>query len=279
MKTDPIKTATRALAGMEKPQTRQGLPPVYLTIPAREADGIMRQRYLNGGLSTEEASTLFHAGSRLNKLEETQEATEILGSGAAFIFVIIGAVIGGIDLFVQHSKPTPDISDTIAWATVGIGACIGAVASGISLYLGQKIEKQAQSVTTAAEPLMGRLIDFCDVDTSALAEELDRQRTSANNNPTPEVQTAFLQALNAIAEYAQHAKIRPDLDLARVASAKHLYNDPAVKAIAENQKAIQKAKSVTLVAARTAVNRLKKAAEDAETLHIAHTHHASDLAA
>ncbi|MDP9903236.1 hypothetical protein [Arthrobacter bambusae] len=242
-------------------ETSPALPPVYLNIPVREGRGKRWADHLNRGLSAAELSPITEALDQIRKSEEKQDVTALLH------FVAFVTTIAGLS-----TMPWTTPWDDGGWIGIIIGACIAVTATCISAHLSKRISRCSKSVITATEPLMDRLIDFRNAgyEFSSLVRELERKRIIANKNTTPAVQAAFLQALSAIAEYAEQAKIRPDLELARVASAKHLHNDPAVKAIAEKQKAATKANKAARIAARTAVKKFTQAAEDAETLRIAH---------
>jgi hypothetical protein len=257
--------------------THPTLPPVYVTIPVQKASGRKWVKRLNGGITTAEASRPSEDLYWFRAKEVRAVNFGIIGGIAAVITIIFGATIG-VPRLVRPATPAPDAIESMDLALAAIAGCIAVYAISTCVMLWKTINRRWTSAETATQPLLDSLIDIkhADRELRTLATQLDRERTKAINqtNPTPEVHAAYTQALNALVDYARQAIFCPDLDLARVASAKHLHDDPVVKVIAENQKATQKAKTAAYIAARTAIDHFTKTAEDPETLRIAHTAHA-----
>lgn len=253
-------------------ETSPGLPPVCLNIPVRVGGGRRWGEHLNGGLSVEETSPLTNARHQIIEWQEEREAAGNVLGFSAFAVGIIGLGIFVVSKFVQHETTGPTSWDIGSWAAFALAACGFLLAEIYCAHLWKRIDRRTEDLATTVEPLMDRLIEVNRFDDQlhSLAEELNGIRTRTGEIPTPEVQAAFLDALKALASFADQTSHRPDLDLARVASARHLYDDPAVKAIADDQKAATATKTATYIAARAAVEHFTKTAEDAETLRIAH---------
>lgn len=287
-------------------ETSTGLPPVYMAIPVRQRYGRTWEERLNNGLSVEETQPLTNAHHQIVEWQEERGAAgDVLGF-AAFLGGLIGLVLFVVSKFAQHGTTGPTSWDIGYWVAFALAAC-GFLFSGIhSGHLGKKIDRCTEDLITIAEPLKDHLIEVTHYDEQvySLADELERARTQVLKTLAPdtflnaldslglveakyfdqakeldrartradlEMQTAFLDALKALAKFAEHTNVRPDLDLTRVASARHLYDDPAVKAVADEQKAATAAKTAAYIEARKAAEEFTRLAEDAETLRIAHT--------
>jgi hypothetical protein len=246
--------------------TNNPLPPMFLTVPVKTANGRESwEERLNGGLTPEEISSLsadekaFY--SRLGWADRAQK----IGIRVAIYYIPpvgIYVALSKLPVF-GHSFLDPyyyalSIFLGVA-AIVALGACFWLYSSASRLW---------NSAATTAHPLMGRLIAirYTDPEFRSLVRELKQHRTQAENNTTPAVHAAYTEALEALANYAPHT-YHPDLDLARIAAATHLHGNPAVKAILTTQQE----KPALHDAAKTAIDRFAHTAEDAETLSIAYT--------